>query len=285
MDRSHLTRPPDPRKVLPGSITVRGGMGLGDALYVQAVARHWIKHGEKVTVCNAWPQVFKPLTDTGNCVVLPFTRLGVARVAHYSMRKHRDGTDQFQDVCITAAAKGLVELRLDWSVMNRPLVDGIRQRAGSRPVVLVQMARAPMGRKDGFGKEILPRREALQRAVDNARDAGAYLVQIGAGAAVYPLTGLHEDLSNKTSVYDLLDLGQACDEVLGYCSYLIPLAESFDKPGLLVWSQAGLKAKSDYVRRITPQKVIHKKHLLSWVLDSETFPQRTIKSPYAALHS
>ena len=40
--------------------TIRGGRGLGDALYVQGVVRHLVGLGQRLAVRSDWPEVFRP---------------------------------------------------------------------------------------------------------------------------------------------------------------------------------------------------------------------------------
>lgn len=233
--------------------SIRGGMGLGDALYVQAVARHIVKRGERLKVHTAWPDVFRPL---GSMVeTAPFTRAGIQYLAHYSLRKGVVGTTQFQDCCIQAGIRDPVELKLDWQRTSDALTG--RLLSYGKPIVCVQLPRAPMGRTDGFGKELLPDCRVIQRAID-ALKGRALLVQIGSGKPVFEFSGIDVDLSNRTTVCELLDVATVAHGFLGYVSFLVPLAESLDKPALLVWSRKGTKASHEYVRRITPQKVLHK---------------------------
>lgn len=125
-------------------------------------------------------------------------------------------------------------------------------------MVVVQMPRPPMGRTDGFGKELLPDCRKIQVAIDALRGK-ATIVQVGSGAALHKFEGIDVELSNKTSVCELIDVAQSADAFLGYVSFILPLAESFDKPVLLVWSTRGMKAAQTYVRQITPKKLLHKK--------------------------
>lgn len=230
-------------------------MGLGDALYVQSIVRHLIEKGESLKVHTAWPDVFRQL---GRKVeILPFSRQ-VNILAHYSSRKGKTDTTQFEDVVLQSGLKPPVDLRLDWQVEDDELVRKLKETANGRPILCVQLPRSPMGRKDGFGAELLPDCRVIQRAIDMLRER-ALVVQIGAGRALYTLERIEVDLSNKTSVGQLLDVASVADGFLGYVSFLVPLAESFSKPALLVWSHRGLKAGHAYIRQITPQKVLFRK--------------------------
>jgi len=233
---------------------IRGGTGLGDALYVQSVARHIIRtRGDRLRVCTDWPDVFKPLGDKVS--IAPFTRLGITYLAHYSQRKPLTHTDQFEDCCQAAGIMEPVDFRLDWVLEDYALVDRIQARG--KPIVLVQLPRAPMGRTDGFGAELLPDCRRIQHAIDMIGDR-ATKVLIGHGKALFSFFGIDIDLSGKTSVSQVLDLASVASGFLGYVSFFVPLAESFDKPGLFVWSRRGLKSGQPYVKNITPEKILHR---------------------------
>lgn len=248
--------------------SIRAGSGLGDSIYLQSVVRHLVSQGEQILARSDYPDVFRPLS--GRCQVAPFTRLGVDLCAHYTTRKGIPGTTQFEDACLSAGIRGPVELRLDWAPRNQGLVDRLK-RAG-RPVVCLQLPRAPMARKDGFGKELLPDCRVIQRLVDELHDE-AYIVQVGSGVPLFKFGGVHLDLAGQTSVSDLIDVAWACSGFIGYVSFVVPLAESLGKPALLVWSRKGLSAPQRYIRQITPEKVLHAK-TSSYVFDD--WPQERI---------
>lgn len=247
--------------------TIRCGRGLGDSLYLQSVVRHLIETGvhRRMRVRSDYPDVFRPLAD--RVEVTPFNR-NVDIVAHYSARKGRAGTTQFEDCCQAAGIVGPVDLRLDWGVSDASLMVKYLIHTAGRPLVLVQLPRSPMGRTDGFGAELLPDCRSIQLAIDVLRER-ALIVQVGAGEPLYRFTGIDIDLSNQTTVAQLLDVASAADGFLGYCSFMLPLAESFNKPAIMVWSQRGLRAGHPYVRQITPLKVIHKPATTIAVMDDD----------------
>lgn len=214
-------------------------------------------------VRSDYPDVFRPL---GRRVeVTPFDRR-VDILAHYSARKGLRGTTQFQDCCRAAGITDEVDLRLDWVVQDEALVRRVKE--DGRPVVVVQLPRAPMGRTDGFGAELLPDCRSLQLAIDTVRER-ALVVQVGAGEPLFRFTGIHADLANRTTVGQLIDVASVADGFIGYCSFLLPLAESFHRPALMVWSQRGLKAGHPYIRQITPTKVIHRSDTTRAVMDND----------------
>ncbi len=231
---------------------IRGGSGLGDAIYVRAVAEHFIAKGEPVEACSDYPGIF--IGSGANAV--PFRRDNIDRVAHYTPHKGRVGTTQWTDVCNTAGINEPIQFRINWSISNRALVEKLRTFADGKPLILVHGGRVPMARTDGFGKELLPHPAAFDVVLEALQDC--FLVQIGQAEQVYRLN-CDISLNGSTSVCDLLDLGMSCDGAVGQCSYIVPLAEVFDKPLLAVWAAHGMQSNMHpYVKQIRPEKVLSK---------------------------
>lgn len=230
-------------------IRARGGSGLGDSLYLRAIVEALVARGEQVTAFSDWPDVF----IGSGARVEPFCRNRMDVLAHYVGGKSRGHTNQWQDVCGCAGVCAPLSIR--WEIQNPALVARVQELAAGRPVVLVHGGREPMGRKDGFGRELLPRQPAFERALASLADC--FLVRIGAAPDLYPLT-CHLNLNGGTSVADLIDLGASCDGVVAQCSFAIPLAEVFDRPFLGVWAAAGLRSSNTWVRLVTPKKVLSK---------------------------
>jgi len=242
-------------------IRLRGGRGLGDALYVRPVAEHFVRQGEKVTVCCDYPDVF---ADSG-ARIEQFDRIGCNVVAHYTHGKANPNTNQWQDVC-TLAGVGDLALSFRWEVKNAMLVADLKAMANGRPIVMVNGGRPPMDRKDGFAFEMLPRREAFDAVLAGLKDC--FIVEVGKGAELYPLTA-DVDLSERTSPADLLDIAWIASGLVGQCSFMIPLAEAFDKPLMVVWAAKGLKSATLFIRQCTPQKILSKQSS-RWVMDDWT---------------
>ena len=240
--------------------SIRGGMGLGDAIYVQAVARYLVARGERLEVCTAWPDVFAPIAHAVQFA--EFRRQRIDVLAHYSARKG-SARRQFEDVCDAAGLPETAPLAIDWS-RTSDISD--RVRSPDRPMILVGMPRPPMARIDGFGKELMPERAALEAALSGIRGR-AQVVMVGAGEPLYRFN-VDLDLSNRTTVPELFDLAMAADGFLGWVSYLLPLAEVFSKRAFFVWSTRGLRAGHTYVRQITPAKIIFKPETTKSIFDS-----------------
>lgn len=239
---------------------VRGNSGIGDSLYVRAVVEYFLRDGERVTVCANHAEIFYGL----DCKIEAHRRDRVTTHAVYTTRKSRTDSNQWQDVCIQAGIPADTPLCFTWQCRNPALIQELRAKANGRPLILVHGGRTPMGRKDGFGKELLPNKAAFDAVLSALGDC--YTVRVGKGADAYPLP-VSIDLNGATSVSELMDLGQACDAVVGQCSFAIPLAEGFDKPAIFVWAAAGFKAQHAYIRQIRPEKVLSSERS-AFVLDS-----------------
>lgn len=238
--------------------SIRAGMGLGDALYLQGVVRWFVEHGQHMEVCCKWPDIFRQYADWVR--VVPFRRDRIDVLAHYSLRKFIATTNQWQDCCLQAGIREPWELKLDWMPQTSlPL---------TKPYVCLALPRTPMDRLDGIGESLLPDYRAIQRCINVLRQK-YQIVQVGAGQARHQFQGIDLDLANKTSVRQLLDVARGAAGFLGYCSFIVPLAESFSKPGLYVWSHRGLKDRHAYVRAITPKKIMSKT-CSTWIMDNDS---------------
>jgi hypothetical protein len=230
---------------------IRGGSGLGDSIYLRPIVDHFIKAGERVQVCSNHPDVF----IGSGAEVEPFGRTNINVLAHYVGGKPNPNTNQWQDICASAGV-GEIPLRFDWEVRNKTLIDTIVSDSGRQPIILVHGGRTPMGRSDGFGLELLPDRRAFDAVLSMLH--GCYTARIGKGEQLYPLP-VTMDLTDGTSVSDLLDIASICDGIVAQCSFAIPLAEIFNKPLLTIWAAGGMSEyRHPYIRSITPSKVLSK---------------------------
>ncbi len=247
---------------------IRAGSGFGDSIYLQSVVRHLVAKGENLIVRSDYPDLFESL----NVPVIKFGKGGPVIAAHYSLRKNIETTDQFQDCCIAAGIKDPVEMKLDWKVRQPDILSRHRIRRKSEYTTLaVMLPRAPMARKDGFGEELKPEYSILDGLL-NKNSQSIVSVLIGAGKPLYNYFSIDLDFSNKTTIPDLLDIASRVDGFVGYCSFMIPLAESLNKPFFALWSSRGLKSKTQYIRSITPEKIIHRKDLGHYAIDSASPP-------------
>lgn len=245
---------------------IRAGSGLGDAIYLRSIVVRFLEQGHLLEVLSDYPDVFAGLPVKTN----EFSRARIDIIAHYTSRKSQPSSTQFQDMCASALVAWPVPLHIDWETRNAGLLRDVRSLAGERKVMLMHGGRAPMARTDGFGAELLPRAEVMNLALEAVASRGNwFLVQVGQGKQVYPLR-CDLDLQNQTSVTDLFDLAQFCDAVLSPCCFMVPLAESFSKKILAIWSAAGLSSMQSFISSVTPAKVLERRGVTShFVVDAE----------------
>ena len=230
---------------------IRGGSGLGDSLYLRPIVDFLVKSGEKVTVMSNFPDVF----IGSGCEVRPFDKSNIDILAHYARDRQNQNSTQFADILRCAKITADVPLRFDWTVRNRTLINELRDAANGCPIILVHGGRAPFGRSDGVGREMLPRREAFETVLGMFADC--YTVRVGKGEQIYPLP-VDLNLNDRTSVSDLLDIATVCEGVVTQCGFPVPLAECFAKPALAVWSARGLVSVQPIIAMITPAKILCK---------------------------
>lgn len=231
-------------------ITVRCGRGLGDSIYLRVLVDEYIRFGDQVTALSNYPDVF---IESG-ARVEPFTRISRAKAANYTHRMHLPET-QWSSILRSVSLSPDLPLRFTWNVQNAGLVDRLRRMADGRPMLIVHGGHMPMQRGDAWTRDLIPRRDAFQWALDALSEC--FTVRVGASKDAYGLK-VDRDLNGSTSVSDLIDLFSVCDAVITQCSFAMPLAECFDKPLLGIWSASGLHSRTSYLRTVTPAKVLSK---------------------------
>lgn len=226
---------------------------MGDSFYTRVVTDYLISIGHEVCAYTFHADLFRNVP----CKVERFGKLSTDVIAHYVQGKNNPLTTQWQDVC-DAAGIPRIPFCFTWNIINHALVAHVREQARGRPMVLIHGGRAPMNRTDNFGIELLPEKRAFDQ-VQEAIYRDVLFVRIGEGKQKYAMDRVEVDLWGKTSVSDLLDIGVMCDAIIGPCSFVVPLAEAFDKPLLAIWAAAGMyHARHPYIKSITPQKVLSK---------------------------
>lgn len=230
---------------------IRAGAGIGDSIYLRPIAEWFQRNGTPVRALSEYPDVFRG----SEVEVGRFERVRSAPhviIAHYAGGKASTTTTQFEDMCKSAGITKSVPMRFAWEARNHKLLNELRIQAAHRPIILVHGGRAPMGRIDGYGAELMPERGGFEVALAALDDC--FLIRVGKGAQLYPLN-VDCDLNGKTTVGDILDIASICHGVVAQCSFAVPLAEVFDRPLLGIWSARGLASKDKFISAITPHKI------------------------------
>jgi hypothetical protein len=189
----------------------------------------------------------------------------------YCGRKYKDHTSQFEDVCIAAGVPTDIPYQLNWTVKNEKLVAGIRKsarRKGGKPVCLVVNPHKPFGRVDNWGKEITINAEVINGIIREYRK-DYYFVSV-CKTPIAKLEHIDQNMCGKTTVSDLIDIASISQCIVAQIGFALPLAESLEKPALIIFSKKGITCGSAFLEAITPKKVIHKKQLIKSIIDDES---------------
>jgi hypothetical protein len=250
-------------------IKLNAPKGLGDAIYMRAIALHLLDRKKDVKVLTWWPDVFfdLPIKITSANDYTNDDDLHHAMACLHCRVPAIRALDRFKLTCFQAQILEPVELRLGWKVRNQKLVDEIKQCADGRQIMLYQPRKMS---KDGDQELTRPERAQFNTFVNRQRK-GFFRVKTGHPHYVQDDTdlGCELDLFGKTSVTDIFDIAAVSDMIFGEASCFLPnLAESLDKPFTCMYARRGLAAVSrKRVWGIRPEFMIHKKHLATVIYD------------------
>ncbi len=228
--------------------------GLGDALYLRALALHLTECGEAVRVFTGWPEAFSDLPITVKALC---DRTGEEDIRHCQYCLHcrlpevRKGS-MFEMACRQAGVFEDVALRMRWEVKNTALVKQVKRAAAGRPIMVYQPLKPAAGHEQ---KAMQPRADSFRRYVFKS---DCFRVKLGI---------LDDDVSSDmnlvghTSVADAFDVVSAADLVFGEPCYLITLAQAMDKRYVCMFSNRSKTALQSRVREMTPARFFHKPDL------------------------
>lgn len=248
-------------------IDLIGPRGLGDAIFVRAVAMRWLELGQPVTVFTLWPEVFDGIDVT---VKNPTERTGDENIHHCVGCSHCRLPDvlpvsMFRRICHQSGLFEPFDFKIDWKVKSPDMVNKIKRRSNGRKILIYQ----PPKVANGFEQELFnPSPEDFIQYLEDHSDF--YRIKVG-----HPLTA-HEfidapcelDLFGKTSVSDVFDIATICDLFFSQVCYLVTLGEAMDKKVACMFTRRQLEANAVRIRQLTPPVFIHKHHLAE-VIDVE----------------
>jgi len=247
-------------------IEIKASKGLGDALYLRAIALHLLERGEAVTIFTLWPEAFHGVAATvkGLDQLTGAEDLELAAYCVFCRNPALERQDQFTRACLQVGIREPVALRLDWKVRNPALVERIKAQAGGRPILVYQ----PNKKANNPEQALLrPRSEAFNAHLAAQREC--FRVKVGTHHALDRDEGAPCDLDlfDRTSVSDVIDIATAADRFFGETCWLLVAAEALDKPFTCMFSRRGLASPRRRVCNVTPALVFHKPHLTTAVFD------------------
>lgn len=243
-------------------IQLNGPNGLGDAIYVRAVALHLLDRGESLTIYTRHPDVFADLP----VIVKPIEeRTGEIRRVSYSFRNEDSGdVGQFAMCCEAAGIREPVDLTLRWTVRNKTLLEKIKADAAGRKIFIYQ----PL--KTQLNPSFIPyaiRPDAFKAFVNKHRDY--YRIKLGHPPTVVddPDLECELDMYGKGFVFDTFDICTIGDLFFGEGCFIITIAEALDKPFVCMLSRRGAE-DGGWIGRMQSGQ-FNKKHLGTSVYDED----------------
>lgn len=215
-------------------IHIAGPKGLGDAIYIRAIALHLIGQGKRVAVSTHWPDVFLGVPVSivplnGNEMQVGFS------LRHPGGGSYPDtaGLSQFDIWCRRAGIAEPVKLELRWPVQNRNLVRLIRRKAAGRKILVYQPRK-----KDN---PLSPRRNPFYAWVRERSDC--YRVRVGHPQFVEgAVSDCEMDLVGQTGVTDIFDVATVADLFFGDLCYLGIVADALEKRSVCMLSSEAVAA-------------------------------------------
>jgi len=244
-------------------IYLNSSKGLGDAIYLRAATLYLLERGESVTVFTRWPDVFSGLPVAIRPVGEREGRLDLCQFACSLGRLNLENFSNFSACCKKARFEKTIELRIDWSVRNKALVDRVVREAKGRKVFVYQPVKTPHNDLQALAT---PHRDAYNRVVV---EHGEYFrVRLGMPPYVEEDRGApcEMDLFGRASISDAFDIATVGDLFFGQHCYIPMLAEAMDKRFVCMFSRRAL-GSVEKIRNFRPDRLIHKKHLGTVVYD------------------
>lgn len=241
-------------------IQIKAPRGLGDAIYLRAAVLHFLERGNQVTVFTGWPDVFDGLPveirdqkEAGEDVRTMGAYASFGPVQH----------DNFTIACRQVGIWSSIQLKLDWKVRNPELLERIAHQAAGRKILIYQ----PLKRSRNLEQQLLtPRAEVFRRHISGYTDH--FRIKLGHPPYVEDDPGLpcELDMFGKGFIFDTFDVCSIGDLFVSQPSFINVMAEALDRRFVVMFARAGLESDL-WVKFVTPDREIHKKHLGKVVYD------------------
>lgn len=254
------------KHIVDDEIRIKSASGLGDTIYIYPVARHLLDSGFKnITVMTNYPDVFQDLPVK----TIKHTKDWATYKISYAGAKRKKETDQYQDVLIAAGIPISTPLEIPWEIRNNEIVEHVRKRAKGKKIALISTPYTIFGREDEWGKEYRIDYRKYDEFLSLLRDE-YFIVSTGTKEPIYLLNNVDMSMVRKTSVSDLLDLVYDSDTCVYQVGHMLPICEALNKRSFCFFSAVGMSLDNQFLRTITPSKVIHKKDICRGIVDIES---------------
>lgn len=244
-------------------IQLKAAAGLGDAIYLRAIALHLAGRGKDVEIFTPWRDVFSdlPVRVRSYSEITGDEDWNNAKACLHC--RILDAPDVFSMACLQAGVMGPVPFRLDWKVRNVELVARVKREAAGRKILMFQPLKVARNLNEQLSR---PNPAAYAEAIEAREDH--FRVMVGHPRFVQDMNLPHElNLMGQTSVADLFDIATAADTFFGEPSYIPTLADALGKPHTCMFSRRAIESGRTHIRNLKPDRLFHRPHLATVLYD------------------
>lgn len=185
--------------------------------------------------------------------------------AMYFERKSMPGTNQFEDMCADAGVEFVADVpEFDFQYHYANDVD----LEIDRPICLIKHPSYKNGGDKRFA-DLISNEKVFEGIIKRFRDR-FFFIQVGAeneDFRVFP--DIDYNLIGKTSVTQLCRLVELSEMVITRPGHLLPMAEGLKKKCFMIFASKLKRSKDQFLRTITPQKLMVRPDLTKSVYDTD----------------
>ena len=241
-------------------LKIRGARGLGDAVYLYPIAKHFINQGKIVQVMTQYPVIYNTL----NCICIERYKGQPDIECRYGPRYPNQETNLWEDTLIRAGLQGeKIEFSIEYICEHKFDFNT------DKKLCLIKTPAYPHYNNNGITACLLPQLNVWQEII-NTFKSRCYFIMAGlANSYEFNLMGIDRDMSDIDNIPKLMKLVDISDIVITPSSYFVSFAEALDKKVLIGFAQTGLDSMISFYRWCTPKKVITKPNTTSYFIDSD----------------
>lgn len=243
--------------------------GLGDAIYLRAVAEHLLSQGKQLKLWTRWRDIFsdlpvdiatdKEMADLENKKDKPeHHKLNAVTACLHCRVPYIMGLDKFTLACLQAGIEEPIELKINWHTADYNLISTIKEKANGKPIMVYQPLRKGRTPDD---EVMRPKQEAFTAFINSKTDY--FKIKLGHFDYLNDSRNLACDLNfiDKTTPAEALDIVSIADLVVGENCYLPIVAQAMDRKFVLMMARAAAQSERPKVHGVLPHRMVQKPHL------------------------
>lgn len=244
---------------------LRGASGLGDAVYMYPVLKYYLEHGQHIELLTRYNEIYAPLQKYKLILSDRYSKQPEVE-CRYSPRYPDPSTTTYEDTLFFAGIRENIPLAIEF---EKKAIKKLESLKGHKICVVRTPALPMKGREDA--KILIPKAEFTQAIITNMSKAGYAIVSVGSrnDFSGKPLANVDLDLTDQLDIRQLLTMVSLADCVVTQPSFLLPFAETLNKPCFLLFSGLAMRTPRKFYHQIVPKKIINKHEIVSWAVDDD----------------